>query len=203
MARTRALHAAVRSGVRMSAETANLLRNLRRGRGACSAGQEVACIYLDAGLGGGGTWGRWVPTSTSGAEAAGVHRVGVEVFSFCPNVFTFRADVFGLDWRRVRFGVTTQGGPSGHYRARGRSTEVLRIECRRCFPEFTLTKTDEDKDRDCALELLKELFGRPGWIREPGASANRVSAGLTLSSEPIGSIVISGRLVAARGGVNA
>ena len=66
MARTLALKAAVRSGVRMSADTANLLRNLRRGRGACSAGQEVACIS---------TWmlawveaerrGRWVPTSTS------------------------------------------------------------------------------------------------------------------------------------------
>ena len=49
MARTRALHAAVRSGVRMSAETANPLRNLRRGRAACSAGQEVAYLCLDAG----------------------------------------------------------------------------------------------------------------------------------------------------------
>lgn len=43
------------------------------------------------------------------AEAAGVHRVGGEVFSFRPDVFTLQADVFSLDWRRVRFGVTTPG----------------------------------------------------------------------------------------------
>ena len=32
----------VRSGARMSAKTANILRNSLRGRAACSAGQEVA-----------------------------------------------------------------------------------------------------------------------------------------------------------------
>lgn len=41
-ARTRTLHAAVRSGVRVSAETANPPHCLRRGRAAWSAGQEVA-----------------------------------------------------------------------------------------------------------------------------------------------------------------
>lgn len=30
------------------------------------------------------------------ARARGVHRVGVEVFSFCPNVFTLRAKVFSF-----------------------------------------------------------------------------------------------------------
>ena len=38
---------------------------------------------------------------------------------------------------------------------------------------------------------------------DSGASASTVSAGLTLASEPLGSIVIAGRLGAASGGVNA
>ena len=42
-----------------------------------------------------------------------------------------------------------------------------------------------------------------GQVERPSASANRVSAGLTLSPETLGSIVISGRLDAARGGMNA
>lgn len=42
MAKTRALKASDRSGVRIFAETANILRNSLRGRAACSAGQEVA-----------------------------------------------------------------------------------------------------------------------------------------------------------------
>ena len=71
----------------------------------------------------------------------------------------------------------------------GRSTEVFGSEGRRCFPELALTKAGEDKNRDCALELLEEPFGRPGQMREPRASANTVSAGLTLTSEPLGSIV--------------
>ena len=51
-------------------------------------------------------------------ESKGVHRVGVEVFSFCPNVFTFRANVFSfrrlpprcvhLLGRCVHPGLTTQ-----------------------------------------------------------------------------------------------
>ena len=45
--------------------------------------------------------------------------------------------------------------------------KVLRLPygpflCKRCFPEFALTRADEGKYRDCALELLEEPFGRLG-----------------------------------------
>ena len=120
---------------------------------------------------------------------------------FRPDVFTFRGDVFNLDWRRVRFVVTTQGGRAATIERGAAPPEVFGIEYRRCFPEFTLTKAGEDENRDCVL--LKEPFSRPGKIREQRACASWASAGLTLSSEPLGSSVISGRLVAARGGVNA
>jgi hypothetical protein len=84
-----------------------------------------------------------------------------------------------------------------------RSTVGFGSECRRCFREVTLMKAGEDKSRDCGPELPKEPFSRPGTTRELSACANRDSAGFTLTSEPLGSVVIPGRLVAGNGGVNA
>lgn len=41
-------------------------------------------------------WSTIAVASGNDARAGGVHRVGVEVFSFCPNVFTFRANAFSF-----------------------------------------------------------------------------------------------------------